>query len=75
MQEGRDHSREEAINALGDYIDAFYLFNQYIPKRCWRNRVIALEIYLVLRSESARLAAVKVRFLGNYSLFVYFNIC
>ena len=66
MQEGRDHSREEAINALGDYIDAFYLFNQYIPKRCWREKVIALENYLGLRGESARLAAVKVHFMGDY---------
>ena len=61
-------------NALEEYIDALYLFDRYNSKRCWRKKMIALENYLGLRSESVRLAAVKVRFLGDYSLFVYFNI-
>ena len=61
-------------NALEEYIDALYLFNRYNSKRCWREKMIALENYLGLRRKSARLAAVKVRFLGDYSLFVYFNI-
>ena len=51
-------------NALKYYINDLYLFNQYNSKRCWRAKVIALENYFGLKSESARLAAVKVRFLG-----------
>ena len=66
MQEGRDHSEEEAINALEDYIDDLYLFDKYTSKRCCRKKVIALENYLGLRGESARLADVKVHFLGDY---------
>ena len=63
--------REEIIlekrpeNALEDYIDAFYLFEKYNSKRCWRPRVISVENYLGYKSESARLAAVKVRFIGD----------
>ena len=53
-------------NALEDYIDDFYLFDKYNSKRCWREKVIALENDLVLKSESARLASVKVRSLGDY---------
>ena len=74
------HRKEEIIleknleNALEDYIDALYLFEKYNSKQCWRKKVIALENYLGLRSKSARLAAVKVRFLGDYQLFIYFNI-
>ena len=56
------------------YIDALYLFEQYNYKRRWRKNVIALENYLGLKSESERLADVKVRFLGDYELFIYFNI-
>ena len=52
-------------DALEYYIDALYLFEQYNSKKCWMKKVIALENYLGLKSESARLAAVKVRFLGN----------
>ena len=50
---------------LEDYIDALYLFEKYNSKRCWWEKVIALENYLGLKGESARLAAVKVRFLGD----------
>ena len=57
--------RKKLLNALEDYIDALYLFDQYTSKRCWREKVIELENYLGLRGESARLAAVKVHFLGN----------
>ena len=53
-------------NALEYYIDDLYLFKQYNSKRCWRKKVIALEYYLGLKRDSARLAAVKVRFLGDY---------
>ena len=53
-------------NVLKDYINALYLFEQYNSKLCWRTKVIALENYLGLNIESARLAAVKVRFLGDY---------
>ena len=53
-------------NALEDYIDALYLFKQYNFKRCCRTKVIAFKNYLVLKSESARLAAAKVRFLGDF---------
>ena len=52
-------------NALEDYINVLYLFHQYNSKRCLMTRVIALENYLGLKSESARLAAVKVRFLDD----------
>ena len=51
-------------NALEDYINALYLFYQYKSKLCWRTKVIALENYLGLKSKSARLAAVKVHFMG-----------
>ena len=53
-------------NALEDYINDLHLFKRYNYKRCWRTRVIAHEIYLGLKSESARLADVKVSFLGDY---------
>ena len=53
-------------NVLEDYIDTLYLLKQYNSKRWWRTKVISLEIYLVLNIKSARLAAVKVRFLGGY---------
>ena len=59
---------------LEDYINAMYLFEQYNAKRCCQKKVIALENYLELKSESVRLAAVKVPFLGDSSLFIYFNI-
>ena len=42
-------------NASEDYIDDLYLFGQYNSKWCWRTKVIALENYLGLKSESARL--------------------
>ena len=58
--------RKRLLNLLEDYIDALYLFDQYTSKQCWRKKVIALENYLGLRGESARLAAVKVHFLGCY---------
>ena len=53
-------------NYLEYYIDALYLFDKYNYKQCWRTKVVALENYLGLKSESARLVAVKVRFLGDY---------
>ena len=53
-------------NELEDYIDALYLLEQYNSKRCWSTKVIALENYLGLKSKSARLEAVEVRFLGDY---------
>ena len=74
------HRKEETIlekkleNTLEYYIDYLYLFEQYNSKRCWRKTVIALENYLVLKIESARLAAVRERFLWDYYLFIYFNI-
>ena len=58
--------RKNLYNALEDYIDALYLFDQYTSKRYLRKKVIALENYLGLRGESGRLAAVKVHFLGDY---------
>ena len=74
------HSKEEIIleknieNTLEDYINALYLLKKDNSKCCWRTNVIALENYLGLKSESERLADVKVRFLGDYELFIYFNI-
>ena len=65
------HTKEEIIlekkaeNALEDYIYALYLFEKYNYKGCWQTKVIALENYLGLKSESARLVDVKVRFLGD----------
>ena len=53
-------------NTLEDYINALYLFNKYKSKRCWRTKVISIENYLGLKSESSRLASVKVRVLGDY---------
>ena len=50
---------------LEDYIDALYSFEKYNSKQCWRTKVISLENYLGLKSESAMLAAVKVSFLGD----------
>ena len=52
-------------NALKCFIDAFFLSEKYISKRCWRKNVMALENILGLKSKSGRLAAVKVRFLGD----------
>ena len=52
-------------NSLKDYIDALYLFKQYNSKWCWRTKVIEIENYLGLKNESARMAAVKVRFIGD----------
>ena len=52
-------------NVLEDYIDAFYLLDKYNYKQCWRAKDISLEKYLGLKSESARLAALKVRFMGD----------
>ena len=56
--------------SLEDYINALYLFKKYNSKRCWRTKLIALENYLGLKSESVRLKAMKVRFLGGF-LIVY----
>ena len=56
-------------NALEDYIDPFYLFDKYNSKRCWQTKVVALE-KLGLKSKSARLEVVMVRFLGEL-LIVY----
>ena len=53
-------------DALEDYIDALYLFEQYNYKQCWRENMIAHGNYLGLNNKSARLEAVKVCFLGNY---------
>ena len=50
---------------------------QYTSKRCWRKKVIELENYLGLRGESARLAAVKVHFMGGYYFYfilIFVNI-
>ena len=52
-------------NSFEDYIDALFLFERYNSERCWWNKVIALENYLGLKSKSARLATVKVSFLGG----------
>ena len=61
-------------NTLEDYINALYLFEQYNSKQSWGVKVLAIENHLVLKSESARFAAVKVHFLGYYKLFISFNI-
>ena len=66
------HSKEEIIleknleNTLKDYINALYLLKKDNSKRCWRTNVIALENYLGLKSESARLEAMRVSFMGDY---------
>ena len=57
--------RKKLQNSLEDYIDALYLFHKYTSNQCCRKKVIALENYFVLRGDSARLAAVKVHFLGD----------
>ena len=65
------HRKEEIIldkkleNALEDYIDDFYLFEQYNSKRCWQKKVIPLETYFRLKSESVRLEDLKVHFMGD----------
>ena len=59
-------TEKKISNALEDYIDDLYLFEKYNSKHYWRKKVIGLEKYLGLRSESARLAAVRVRYLGDY---------
>ena len=53
-------------NALEDYIDDLYLFKKYKYKRCWWKKLIALENYLGLKSESARLEAMRVTFMADY---------
>ena len=52
-------------NSLENYISDLYLFERYTYKRCWKTKVIALETYLVFKSKSARLEAMKVLFLGG----------
>ena len=79
-QLGMKFTKEEIIlekkleNAMEDYINALYLFEKYNSKRCWGTKVIALENYLGVKSKSARLESVKVCFLGDSELFIYFNI-
>ena len=64
-------------NSFKYYIDALVLFEQYNSKKCWWNKVIALENYLGLKRKPARLAAVKVCFLGDLNclfILIFINI-
>ena len=49
-----------------DYIVAVYFNKQYQSQRCWSTIVIAKETYTKLKSESARLVAVKEQILIHY---------
>ena len=46
--------------AQEDYMEAVLLYDQYHSERCWLTGRVAREVYSQLKSESARLAAVKV---------------
>ena len=50
-------------DAKGEFIFAIYFHKQFLLPWCWRSKEIANEVYLGLRSKTARLAAAKEQIL------------